>query len=235
MPQANDFERQWLEKFSHCLEKNTGADIRNQVMRGSLLDQETSEGSTACSEDVIAWTRSALQRLHVLAGEEETRKVMTGCACEYPKEDLSGIRQAYAAGGGLYGAHAMLQEKFEKFLRDGLKLEDELIRQILASGMGLAGIIADDHTIIATKIPKSNYLVEYFRESDSEKRRQYYCHCPRIREVLKSDGGLDPVYCYCGAGFYKLIWEEILGRPVHVEVLESVLQGDEVCKVAIHL
>jgi hypothetical protein len=30
-------------------------------------------------------------------------------------------------------------------------------------------------------------------------------------------------------------WEEITGRPVHVELLESVLAGGEVCKVAIHL
>jgi len=42
-------------------------------------------------------------------------------------------------------------------------------------------------------------------------------------------------YCYCGAGFYKGIWEEILQEPVEVEVLESVLKANEVCKIAIHL
>jgi predicted hydrocarbon binding protein len=42
-------------------------------------------------------------------------------------------------------------------------------------------------------------------------------------------------YCYCGAGFYKGIWEEILQRPVEVEVLESVLSGGEVCKIIIYL
>jgi predicted hydrocarbon binding protein len=51
--------------------------------------------------------------------------------------------------------------------------------------------------------------------------------------------GLEPAlpedYCYCGAGFYKGIWEEILGEPVEVEVLESVLQGGDVCRIAIHL
>jgi len=44
-----------------------------------------------------------------------------------------------------------------------------------------------------------------------------------------------PVYCYCGAGFYKGIWEEILQQPVEVQVLESVLKGDKVCKIAVHL
>ena len=42
-------------------------------------------------------------------------------------------------------------------------------------------------------------------------------------------------YCYCGAGFYKGIWETILGEQVRVEVLESVMMGGDVCKIAIHL
>jgi predicted hydrocarbon binding protein len=42
-------------------------------------------------------------------------------------------------------------------------------------------------------------------------------------------------YCYCGAGYYQAIWQEILQRPVEVEVRQSVLQGDDVCTIAIHL
>ena len=37
------------------------------------------------------------------------------------------------------------------------------------------------------------------------------------------------------AWLYKGIWEEILQQPVQVQVLESVLQGDQVCKIAVHL
>jgi predicted hydrocarbon binding protein len=46
---------------------------------------------------------------------------------------------------------------------------------------------------------------------------------------------LSPTYCYCGAGFYQGIWEEIMQRPFEVEVLESVLAGGDVCRIAIHL
>ena len=42
-------------------------------------------------------------------------------------------------------------------------------------------------------------------------------------------------YCYCGAGYYKDMWEYILGSPVEVEVLTSVLQGDDECSIAICL
>ena len=73
------------------------------------------------------------------------------------------------------------------------------------------------------------------KETDPEKKRQYYCHCPRVRDALSTSETISPTYCYCGAGFYKGIWEEILQEPVAVEVLESVFQGDEVCKVAVYL
>ena len=92
-----------------------------------------------------------------------------------------------------------------------------------------------DSTIIATKIPKSGFLFLDLEEKDPKIRRQYYCHCFRVREVLESDQTISPTYCYCGAGYYKGLWEEILQQPVEVELLQSVLQGDDVCQVAVHL
>ena len=56
----------------------------------------------------------------------------------------------------------------------------------------------------------------------------------RLKEIV-GDTKLSPTYCYCGAGFYKGLWEGILQKPVMVEILESVMKGDDVCKIAIHL
>jgi predicted hydrocarbon binding protein len=109
-----------------------------------------------------------------------------------------------------------------------------MITEIINRGWGLAGII-DGDSVIATKIPKSGFLVAYFNETDPQKKRQYYCHCPRVREVIQHGETLPKIYCYCGAGYYKGIWEEILQKPVQVEVIESVLEGGEVCKISIHL
>lgn len=73
------------------------------------------------------------------------------------------------------------------------------------------------------------------KETDPVKKRQLCCHCPRVRDALRSEVDISPTYCYCGAGFYKGIWEGILQQPVRVEILETVLQGDEVCKFAMYL
>jgi hypothetical protein len=229
MPDDQDFERAWLKKLSRCLDEVAGEDIRWQVMQGSEgLSSQSNRG------EVIAWSQRAMERLDALVGEKERRDVMTGCACQYPKSELQEARQVYESTGNIDLAHRKLQEQFESFLRDVLALDDDLFAEIVRRGWGLAGIRRGD-TIIATKIPKSGFLVEYMRETDPEKRRQCYCHCPRVRDALKTSEAISATYCYCGAGFYKGVWEEILQKPVEVEVLESVLQGDGVCKVAVHL
>jgi hypothetical protein len=222
MSKARDFERAWLNKFSRCLDEIAGEGIRRQVMQGS-------EGLSSRSDrgEVIAWSQRAMERLDALVGEKERRDIMAGCACQYPKSELQEARQVYESTGDIDLAHQKLQELFESFLRDVLALDDDLFAEIVRRGWGLAGI-RHGATI-------SGFLVEYMRETDPGKRRRLYCHCPRIREMLKTSEEISATYCYCGAGFYKDIWEEILQKPVEVEVLESVLQGDEACKIAIHL
>jgi len=227
--QTADFERAWLAKFASCLDEIAGVDVREQVMQGS-------EGLASASprQEVIAWSKRAMERLESLADEETRKQVMTGCACQYPKSALRGAREAYAATKDVDTVLGMLQEQFEGFLRDTLGLDDEMVAEIVQRGWGLAGV-KSGNTIIATKIPKSGFLVEYMQETDPDRKRQHYCHCPRVRDALKTSESIPTTYCYCGAGFYKGIWEEILQRPVDVEVLETVLKGDEVCKIAIHL
>jgi len=219
----------WLRKFATALDEFAGEEKRKEVMDGS-------DGLSSASkrEEVICWSRQAMERLTSLVDGKQARDVMTSCACQYPKANLRDVRLAYEETGDVDVALGMLQEKFETFLKETMHLEEEMILQIVNSGWGSAGMRVGD-TIVATKIPKSGYLVQYMNESDPEKKRALYCHCPRIRDVLKTSETIPPVYCYCGAGFYKGMWEEILQEPVEVELLESVLKGDDVCKVAIHL
>jgi hypothetical protein len=80
------------------------------------------------------------------------------------------------------------------------------------------------------------YLTKaYLAESDPTLKRYYYCHCPWAREAVKSGENVAPIFCNCSAGFHKKPWEGALGQKIQVEVLESVLQGDDRCRFAIHL
>ena len=215
--------------FSRCLDEVVDKYTRDEIMAGSEGLSDKSERQT-----IIDWSKQAMDRLNKHVDADKRIEIMTGCACQYPKSDLQEIRQKYEATQDIDRVHSMLQERFISFLKNSLKLDDEVVADIVNRGMGLAGK-RNGNTIIAMKIPKSGYILEYLKEKDPVKKRAIYCHCPRIRDALKTNIGISATYCYCGAGYYKGIWKEILQLPVKVELLESVLKGDDVCKIAIHL
>ncbi len=230
MTEKYDFERNWLIKFSNSLDKIVGEEIRNIIMKGNKKLSSNSD-----KEEIISWSQQAMEQLETLVDDKEKRKaIMVDCACQYPKANLQSIRKVYEETKDIDLSHQMLLEQFKIFLKNSLKLDDMLIEEVIKRGWGLAGI-KKGNTIIATKIPKSANLKKYILETDYEKKKEYYCHCPRIREILKTSETIPVIYCYCGTGFYKGIWEEILQEPVKVELLASVLAGDETCTIAIHL
>jgi len=229
MEEDRSFEALWLEKFSSGLDGTAGEEVRKKVMAGSqkLLSQPG-------SSDTIDWTKQAMERLDALVEEDGRRDIMTGCACQYSKADLQEIRRAYEDTHDIAHVHQMLQAHFESFLKRTRTADETATQTVISRGWGLAGIRQGD-TIIATKIPKSENLGKYMAETDPAKRRALYCHCPRVKDMLLTPETISMTYCYCGAGFYKGIWEEILQEPVRVELLTSVLRGDDVCSVRICL
>ncbi len=213
-----------------CLDDEVGKKIRDEIMMGSKEINSKTDRNT-----VFQWTKEALEKLDSLVDEETRKKILTGCACQYPRARLQHLKELYAETKDLKLVHQKLQEEFEIFLEDTLKLEDKYKKEIIKRNMGQAGIL-EGNKIIATKIPKSAFIKDWFEETDPAKKRAIYCHCPRIRGAMENlDNELPMYHCYCGAGFYKGIWEEILQKPVKLEVLETVMNDGEVCKIAIKL
>jgi hypothetical protein len=224
-----DFERSWQGKLSKAIDALADEAARRRIMEGG-----ESLTSHSPSGDVVAWSSAAVEKMVGRIGEANAREVLTRCACRYPDADLQDIRREFALRGDIDRAIRMLRDRFESFLRGTLLLDEARIADVLAWGWGPAGVRQGD-AIIATKIPKSEFLAAFLEEKDPGKRRAYYCHCPRVRAAVERGEKIPGVYCYCGAGFYKGIWETILQKPVQVEVLESVLQGGDLCRVAIHM
>jgi hypothetical protein len=114
------------------------------------------------------------------------------------------------------------------------EIDDEVLEYVRnQQGMTEAGVREGDKVLI-TKIP---YMTkQYLNETDEKKKRYYYCHCPWVREaILEEDQPVDPIFCNCSGGYYKNFWEAVLDQPVKVELLESVIMGDKVCKFALNL
>ena len=54
----------------------------------------------------------------------------------------------------------------------------------------------------------------------------YKCGCPHV-----ATGEIkDPYFCNCTRGYTKETYETLFGRPVKVNLLSSILNGDKICK-----
>jgi hypothetical protein len=58
------------------------------------------------------------------------------------------------------------------------------------------------------------------------------CYCGSVSK----SGKLLPIeYCYCSAGWYKQLFEEILSRNIEVKVLNSIISGSKTCDFEIRI
>jgi hypothetical protein len=58
------------------------------------------------------------------------------------------------------------------------------------------------------------------------------CYCG---SVSKTREPFSATYCHCSCGWYRQLFETLLDRQVEVELLGSIIQGDERCQFLIHI
>ncbi len=83
---------------------------------------------------------------------------------------------------------------------------------------------------------KANF--EIWREGEDKVHIRYGeinsngCYCPaaRYRPSKAND-----IHCYCTRASHQAIWEEALGKPIRIDILQSVRRGDPTCHFLVHL
>ncbi|MGD2247750.1 MAG: DUF6144 family protein [Candidatus Methanofastidiosia archaeon] len=130
-----------------------------------------------------------------------------------------------------------IKELEEHYQKGSLYFTQKITKEVLdfvKNDPMIEGGVRKGDKIIVKKIP--HMAKEYLMESDPQKKKYYYCHCPWVKEaLLESEQPIDPVFCNCSAGYYKAYWEIVLDQPVKVTVLKSILKGDSVCTFEISL
>lgn len=110
-------------------------------------------------------------------------------------------------------------------------ITQEVVDYVKANPEMLSGVLKEDGLYV-TKIPYDT--LAYLSGNNDLEKRYAYCHCGLAREAIKSDEKVDPDWCYCSAGFAKKPFEVILDKPLKVQVLKSVLNGDMSCRFRIY-
>jgi hypothetical protein len=78
-------------------------------------------------------------------------------------------------------------------------------------------------------IEGKNILFEFVGSAETgQAAPENVCLCSTA-EAQKA-GELSPTYCLCSVGYVQEMHERVLGRPVEVELVDSVLRGGKRCK-----
>ena len=200
-----------MEQLAQNLDRFAGESVRREVMDGS-------DRFPACSAfERATWFKGAIERLDSLVSDEDTRRdIMITVGDQFPQARITMMRDIYQQTSDL----------------DAL-LEIMRADRTLGDRSWYEAPIREGNIIYVTKDP---VLPEEYQQATTEnEKRAAYCHCRLLAEAIRCGMTISGTYCYCGAGWYKQLWEGILGQPVRVDVLKSVLQGDDRCSFAIHL
>ncbi len=231
MSESNRKPDPWRKRFY----RNAADSLGSQVLTKHFPDvEQDSDPEKAYSEEEIAsWTRKNINTLKEVGSSDQCKDILTGCTCHIMADTINKVRKVYVETGSIDQAHNFMAEDFYLWLKLRPGLTPESYEFMKNKNWGVAGK-KNGNKVIATKIPADT--AAYFRAEEADQKRYHYCHCPRVKPVLKSKGNTPPVeYCYCGAGFYRAIWEGILGKPIDISILQSLLMGDEMCQFEIVL
>jgi len=194
----------WEDRFAKNVERVLGVAARNAVMKNS----EELYTLESTGPEKAKWLKAALKTIDGLANEDEKYEILSCCAHEFSNKRITQLRAIYARTGDIDAVLKHMNEDpdwYEKPKRKG-------------------------NIIYVCKVP---YDVKSYESAKTEtEKKKSYCHCMLVRKHL--DEEISPTFCYCGTGWYRQYWEGILGKPVKIEVLRSLLKGDEKCEVAIH-
>ena len=203
---------QWIKKFSQSLDQYIGVEIRKKIMQGAEEIKSSSSGKKKAE-----WIHNTLEKLDDLIDEETQKKVLISCSHVFPKTRIKPLKIKYKETGNI---DAVLELMHEDRSWGDLSYYEYPIRE--------------GNVIYVTKIP---FNPKKYEESTNEIEKKFnYCHCGLVKASLKVPNvSISSNFCYCGAGWYKTLWEGILSKSVKVEVLESIIRDDNSCKFAIYL
>lgn len=216
-PQGNEIKlhmvlHNWNKLFSENLKRVLGEEIRSKVIQGS--ENLVIESSL---DERFRWVKGAMERLENLADEDQKYDIISSCAHVFAKEPIEKAKRIY--------------ENTVKQTNDPMKAVDAVLDFMEEDSAWAQSPVRKGKMLYSTKLPRDQQ--GYEKTTNKKEKRKAYCFCPIIRNRLDDD--MPITFCYCGAGWVRQQWEGILGKPVKIDIIESVLQDDDVCQFAIYL
>jgi hypothetical protein len=198
---------EWDRLFAEGAEQVFGAEARQNLMQG--IESITPDSSF---DDYTTWIQGAIARLDALTDDNQKKcQVVSHCAHVFPQERIDHLREIYQRGAF-----------------------DDILREMYTDDFWYEKPVRRGNVLHMRKNP---YNPEgYEKAATPAERRKAYCHCSFVHPYLDEiPSRLSPTFCFCGAGWYTRLWEGILGQPVRIEHVETLLKGHDQCTLTITL
>lgn len=218
------------------------AELESKDTAEALVDSLARPPLGADPAEFPAFTRALMKRLEAGLPECTLRRVLAGNHHQIPASAFDEEKEIYQAAVSmdefLAEQHKLQVAELQRHCDANSVWYEQIITQevvdFVAANQEIQSAVREGDTLYTTKIPYDP--AHYLAEADPVKKRYYACHCPFVREaILRGEQDISSNWCYCSGGFVKYPYETILGRELRVELLESVLKDDPVCRFAIHL
>jgi effector-binding domain-containing protein len=199
---------EWDQRLAEGVEQVLGPSARQQVMTG--IEAITDESS---AEAYREWIHAAMSRLDTLTDDAEIKyKIVSCCAHVFPQERIDHLRSIYGQRGDI----------------------DDVLREMYTDPDWYESPVRKGNQLHMRKVP---YNADAYQKATTPvERRQAYCHCAFVRPYLEeTPARISPTFCWCGAGWYRRLWEGILDQPIQVEHVETLMKGNDQCTLIITL
>ncbi len=200
----------WQNLFKQHSQRVLGSDIASTITPEPLAVE-------ASLESRLEWAKKAIIKVNCHADDAAKYDILSSCAHVFPSKPIEKMKATY--------------EKAKETMTS-LESIDQVLKMMSVDRAWGKPPAREGNVLIATKNPANQEA--YDKASTKAERRQAACFCPVIRSNL-DDPSIPQEYCLCSAGWFRRQWEGALSQPVKVDVLKSVLKGDDFCQFAIHI
>ncbi|UCH31539.1 MAG: hypothetical protein JSV05_08610 [Candidatus Bathyarchaeota archaeon] len=221
----------WLDRFKETLDEFVGKELRRKIIdAGGPIKQSASTAKKA------VWTKCMMDCLEANVDEKTCKKILTSnLHFKSPKSpSFKKLKRMYEKAGNINDVLKYLHEKWKKRIGDRYGYDSPEYKYVEADPTIEAGK-REGPIVYVSKIPYQ--IKEFLEAEDGEAKRYRYCHCGWVRDSLKKSDRekVSPTFCNCSGGWHKVPFEGIFEQSLEVDVVKSVLKGDEICTFAIHL
>ncbi len=221
----------WLSRFEETLDEYVGEELQEKIIAaGGPIKQTSSTVKKA------AWTKCMMDCLEANVDEKTCKKILTNnLHFKSPKStSFKKLKRMYEKAGNIDVVLQHMHAKWKKIIGDRYGYNSPEYKYVEAEPSIEAGV-REGNIVYVSKIP---YQIKQFVEAKDDKTKRYhYCHCGWIRDSLKKpeEKQVSHTFCNCSGGWHKVPFEGIFEQTLEVDLVKSVLKGDDICTFAIHL